>query len=54
MITRAPEKIPAEPTPAIARPTINAADDGAAPQTADPTSKIKIDTKYTVLMEKKV
>lgn len=37
-----PEKIPAPPTPATALPIISAVEDGAAPQTAEPTSKIMI------------
>ena len=32
MITRAPENIPADPTPATALPTIKATEVGAAPQ----------------------
>lgn len=36
----APEKVPAMPMPAIARPTMNTAELGAAPQTRDPISKI--------------
>lgn len=35
-----PEKIPAEPSPAMARPMIKAVEFGAAPHTADPISKI--------------
>lgn len=42
MIVKVPEKMPAQPMPAIARPIINAADEGAAPQMADPISKIKM------------
>ena len=42
MIITDPEKIPAEPSPAIARPRINAVEFGAAPQTADPISKTPI------------
>lgn len=34
-----PEKIPADPTPAIALPTMNAFELGAAPQMMDPSSK---------------
>lgn len=41
-IVKAPENIPAAPTPATARPIINAFDVGAAPHTTDPTSKIMI------------
>src|SRR4051812_25324648 len=54
MITRAPENIPADPTPATARPTIRALDVGAEPHTADPTSKIKMAVKKTVLILKNV
>lgn len=53
-MTSAPLKIPAEPTPAMALPTIKATDDGAAPHTADPISKMKIETKKTVLILKNV
>lgn len=42
MMTRAPEKIPADPTPAIARPMMRATEVGAAPQTTEPISKMKI------------
>ena len=42
MMINAPAKMPAEPTPAIARPTIRALDVGAAPQIADPSSKRKM------------
>lgn len=38
MIIMAPVKMPAEPTPAIARPIMNAVDVGAAPQITEPTS----------------
>ena len=41
----APEKIPAHPSPAIARPTISAFEVGAAPQIKDPSSKIPIAAK---------
>lgn len=50
----APEKIPADPTPAIARPIIKAAELGAAPQMALPISKMTSAVKYTHLIEKKV
>jgi hypothetical protein len=40
-----PAKMPAEPTPAIARPMINAVEFGAAPQMSEPTSKITMETK---------
>jgi len=51
MMTRVPEKMPAEPMPAMARPTIRATEVGAAPQTAEPTSKMKIEIRKTRLME---
>jgi len=51
---RPPEKIPAAPRPAIARPTIRAGELGAAPQTAEPTSKIVMAIKNTHLIGKKV
>ena len=53
-MTKAPEKIPADPTPAIARPTIRATEVGAAPQRAEPSSKIKIEIKKMTLIGKKV
>ena len=40
MITRAPEKMPATPIPAIARPTIKTVLEGATPQISDPISKM--------------
>jgi hypothetical protein len=40
MIKIAPEKSPAEPTPAMARPTIRAVDVGAIPQMKEPSSKM--------------
>jgi hypothetical protein len=36
MIIMPPEKIPADPRPAIARPMMNAVEFGAAPQRVDP------------------
>jgi hypothetical protein len=41
MITKAPEKIPATPIPAMARPTIRTVLDGATAQIRDPISKIR-------------
>ena len=38
IITRAPWKIPAEPTPATARPRMNVGEFGAAAQSTDPTT----------------
>jgi hypothetical protein len=51
MITVAPENIPADPTPAIARPTMKALEFKALPQTADPTSNIKIAIRKIDLVE---
>lgn len=48
MIIIAPEKIPAEPKPAIARPAMNTGEFGAAPQTALPISKITTDVRKTL------
>jgi hypothetical protein len=47
-----PERIPAQPTPAIARPIISTVEEGAAPQMAEPISKIAIALRYTHLMER--
>jgi hypothetical protein len=40
-IKRAPDMIPAAPTPATKRPTISISDDIAAPEMAEPISKMK-------------
>ena len=45
-----PEKIPAEPAPAMALPTMNTVELGAAPQIAEPISKIAMTDKYTFLV----
>jgi hypothetical protein len=45
MITITPENMPADPRPAIALPRMNANEFGAAPHIADPTSKMKRQTK---------
>jgi len=37
---RAPEKMPAEPRPATARPTMRVVDELATPQMRDPSSKM--------------
>jgi hypothetical protein len=52
IIMYAPEEIPALPTPAIARPTINTTLVGATPQMREPTSKIKIEIKKLILRGK--
>jgi hypothetical protein len=51
---KAPEKIPAEPRPAMARPIIRAIEFGAVAHSKLPSSKIAMATRKTVLMEKKV
>lgn len=51
---KAPAKIPAPPTPAIARPMIKASELGAAPHIAEPTSKMKMAVKKTHFTGKKV
>lgn len=40
MVVTAPLATPADPTPAIARPTMNMDEDCAAPHMADPISKM--------------
>lgn len=49
-----PQNIPAAPSPAIALPTMNAGELGAAAQSTDPPSKIIEDARYTHLRLKKV
>lgn len=49
MMMIAPEKIPEHPDPAIARPTINTTEFGAAPHMADPISKMAKDYRKTFL-----
>ena len=49
-----PAKIPAEPIPAMARPTIRAVEFGEVAQMRDPSSKIIIEVKYDHLRLKKV
>lgn len=51
VIIMPPEKMPADPKPAIARPRMKAVELGAAPHSADPTSKITIESKKTHLVE---
>lgn len=46
-----PEKTPAPPRPAIARPTIKAMEFGATPQIRDPSSKTKTLTRNTLVTE---
>jgi hypothetical protein len=47
-----PLKTPAEPSPAIALPTIKAFDVGATPQISDPSSKSAMAERKTTLMLK--
>jgi hypothetical protein len=47
MIMNPPEKIPADPRPAIERPTMKDTELGAAPHRAEPTSKIPMQTSNT-------
>ena len=42
-----PDITPPEPIPAIARPMMNATEFGAAPQRAEPTSKMKMTVRKT-------
>jgi hypothetical protein len=51
MMTVAPEKIPADPMPAMARPTMKALELGAPPHRAEPTSKMRIARRKMVLVE---
>lgn len=53
-MTVEPAKIPPDPSPAMARPTINALELGAAAHTTDPTSKTTIAIMNTSLVEWKV
>jgi hypothetical protein len=46
-----PQKMPAAPMPAIARPIMKAVELGAAPQRADPTSKVIIEVRKTHFVE---
>jgi len=48
----APEKMPAASSPAIARPTMSAVDEGAAPHISEPISKQVIASRKTSLMLK--
>lgn len=46
-----PEKMPADPLPAIARPMMKAVEFGAPPQSAEPTSKVTTAQRKTSLVE---
>lgn len=48
MIIMAPEKIPADPRPAMARPRMKTAELGAAPQMVLPTSKMMTHNRKTL------
>ena len=43
----APEKMPPDPIPATARPSISPKDLGVAPQTSEPSSKMARETRNT-------
>ena len=47
MMTIAPEKAPALPIPAIARPMMKTVEEGAAPQMAEPISKRRMAKRKT-------
>lgn len=49
-----PEKMPAAPTPWMARPMMKAVEDGAAPQMAEPISKSAMEEMKTVFTDQKV
>jgi hypothetical protein len=51
IIVVAPEKMPADPIPAMALPTMKLVELGAAPHRADPTSKKKMATRKRFLVE---
>jgi hypothetical protein len=46
-----PEKIPAEPRPAMARPIMKVTELGAAPQIAEPTSNTTVQRRKTHFVE---
>ena len=50
-MTVEPAVIPAHPTPAMARPTMNTVESGAAPHKAEPASKTMMQMRYTILVE---
>jgi len=52
--TKLPVKIPAQPRPAIALPTIRVIEVGATPHSSDPSSKRNMASKYDFLTEKSV
>lgn len=49
IIIIAPEKMPALPKPATARPKIKTGEVGAAPQMAEPTSKMRTEVKKVLV-----
>ena len=51
--TKLPVRMPALPHPATARPTMSAAELGAAPQTSEPSMKSETATKYGHLTGKR-
>ena len=51
IMTIAPEKTPADPSPAIARPRMKAVELGAAPHRTEPSSKRPMTVRKTYLGE---
>lgn len=51
MMTLVLENMPADPAPAMARPTMNATEFGVAPHNAEPISKIPTAVRKTALLE---
>lgn len=54
MMIKLPAKIPAEPSPEIALPTIEAVEFGEIPPMKEPSSKMQIEERYAHLRLKKV
>ena len=52
MVTRAPLKIPADPAPERARPTIKAIESGATAEIREPTSKMKRAVRKVSLIDR--
>lgn len=50
-MTEDPEKMPAEPMPAMARPMMKAVELGAPPQRAEPTSKMTVAIRKTTFVK---
>ena len=52
MVTRAPLKMPADPAPERARPTIKTIESGATAEIREPTSKMKRAARKVSLVER--